>query len=114
MLVIVVENAPPRLRGRLALWLLEVHTGVYVGSFSVRVREMIIHQVDEGIEDGRAVIAWSAPNEQGFSFVTLGASRRVPREMDGITLVSFLPEDVIDFLYDNGDDQEEGELSHVS
>ena len=24
MLVIVVENAPPRLRGRLAVWLLEV------------------------------------------------------------------------------------------
>ena len=31
MLVIVVENAPPRLRGRLAVWLLEVRAGVYVG-----------------------------------------------------------------------------------
>jgi hypothetical protein len=29
MLVIVVENAPPRLRGRLAVWLLEVRAGVY-------------------------------------------------------------------------------------
>jgi CRISPR-associated endoribonuclease Cas2 subtype I-E len=28
MLVIVVENAPPRLRGRLALWLLEVRAGM--------------------------------------------------------------------------------------
>ncbi len=31
MLVTVVENAPPRMRGRLAIWLLEVRAGVYVG-----------------------------------------------------------------------------------
>ena len=30
MMVIVVENAPPRLRGRLAVWLLEIRAGVYV------------------------------------------------------------------------------------
>ena len=35
MLVIVVENAPPRLRGRLAVWLLEVRAGVYVGATTV-------------------------------------------------------------------------------
>lgn len=38
MLVIVLEAAPPRLRGRLALWLVEVRAGVYVGDFSKRVR----------------------------------------------------------------------------
>ena len=48
MLVIVVENVPPRLRGRLALWLLEVRAGVYVGDLSKRVREMIWFQVEEG------------------------------------------------------------------
>ena len=63
MLVIVVENVPPRLRGRLAVWLLEVHTGVYVGDFSVKVRDMIWDQVYEGVEDGNAVMAWSANNE---------------------------------------------------
>ncbi|MGS5230998.1 type I-E CRISPR-associated endoribonuclease Cas2e, partial [Escherichia coli] len=31
MLVVVTENVPPRLRGRLAIWLLEVRAGVYVG-----------------------------------------------------------------------------------
>ena len=44
MLVIVVENVPPRLRGRLAVWLLEIRAGVYVGN-SRRVREMIWDQV---------------------------------------------------------------------
>ena len=38
MLVIVLENAPPRLRGRMAIWLLEARAGVYVGNYSKRVR----------------------------------------------------------------------------
>jgi CRISPR-associated protein Cas2 len=37
-MVIAVENAPPRLRGRLAVWLLEIRAGVYVGDYSVKVR----------------------------------------------------------------------------
>ena len=92
MLVTVVENAPPRLRGRLAIWLLEVRAGVYIGKVSRRVREMIWEQIEKGIEDGNAVMAWSTNTESGFDFMTLGANRRIPVEMDGIKLVSFLPE----------------------
>ena len=92
MLVIVLENAPPRLRGRLAIWLLEVRAGVYVGNYSAKVRNYIWNQVQEGIESGNAVMAWRAANEAGFDFVTLGANRRIPVMMDGAKLVSFLPE----------------------
>jgi CRISPR-associated protein Cas2 len=92
MLVTVVENAPPRLRGRLAIWLLEVRAGVYVGKVSRRVREMIWDQIEKGIEDGNAVMAWSTNTESGFDFMTLGVNRRIPVEMEGVKLVSFLPE----------------------
>ncbi|MHB8249237.1 MAG: type I-E CRISPR-associated endoribonuclease Cas2e [Acidithiobacillus sp.] len=91
MLVIVLENAPPRLRGRLAVWLLEIRAGVYVGNYSTKVRGYIWSQVEAGIEDGNAVMAWRTNNEAGFDFVTLGANRRTPVEMDGAKLVSFLP-----------------------
>lgn len=94
MLVIVLENAPPRLRGRLAIWLLEIRAGVYVGNYSRRLREHIWEQVEQGIEDGNAVIAWrSNACESGFDFLTLGENRRMPVEMDGIRLVSFFPLD---------------------
>jgi len=93
MLVIVVENAPPRLRGRLAIWLLEIRAGVYVGNYSTKVRDHIWNQVEVGIEDGNAVMAWRTSNEAGFDFITLGANRRVPVELDGAKLVSFLPEE---------------------
>jgi CRISPR-associated protein Cas2 len=92
MLVIVVENAPPRLRGRLALWLLEIRAGVYVGNYSARLREHIWSHVEAGIEDGNAVMAWRANNEAGFDFMTLGTNRRVPVELDGAKLVSFQPQ----------------------
>lgn len=95
MLVIVVENAPPRLRGRLAIWLLEIRAGVYVGKVSRRIREMIWGNVEKGIEDGNAVMAWGTNTESGFDFFTLGKNRRIPKEMDGIKLVSFLPENNI-------------------
>ena len=92
MLVIVVENAPPRLRGRLAIWLLEIRAGVYVGNYSVKVRDHIWEQVKVGLGEGNAVMAWRANNEAGFDFVTLGTNRRIPVELDGAKLVSFLPQ----------------------
>lgn len=91
MLVIVVENAPPRLRGRLAIWLLEVRAGVYVGDVSRRVREMIWQNVEVDLEEGNAVMAWSTNTESGFDFVTMGKNRRMPVEFDGLKLVSFSP-----------------------
>ncbi|HVC38131.1 MAG TPA: type I-E CRISPR-associated endoribonuclease Cas2e [Gammaproteobacteria bacterium] len=91
MLVIVVENVPPRLRGRLAIWLLEIRAGVYVGNYSAKVRDYIWGQVEKGIGEGNAVMAWRTNNEAGFDFVTLGTNRRIPIELDGAKLVSFLP-----------------------
>lgn len=91
MLVIVVENVPLRLRGRLAVWLLEVRAGVYVGNISRRIREMIWSTIIKGCGEGNAVMAWSTNTESGFDFMTLGANRRIPVEMDGIKLVSFMP-----------------------
>jgi len=91
MLVIVLENAPPRLRGRLAIWLLEIRAGVYIGNYSRRLREHMWEQVEQGIEGGNAVMVWRTNNEAGFDFLTLGENRRIPTEMDGAKLVSFLP-----------------------
>ncbi|QNT79318.1 type I-E CRISPR-associated endoribonuclease Cas2e [Entomobacter blattae] len=89
MLVIVVENAPPRLRGRLAVWLLEVRAGVYIGAYGQRVREMIWQQVCSYIEEGNAVMAWTAANDAGFEFDTCGQNRRVPVDFDHFRLVAF-------------------------
>jgi len=92
ILVIVVENAPPRLRGRLGVWLLEVRTGVYVGDYSERIREVIWENIEKGIGDGNAVMLWTVPTESGFSFVSIGENRREPVDSYGILLSRFKPE----------------------
>ena len=91
MLVIVVENAPDRLRGRLSVWLLEVRRGVYVGDSSAKVRNMIWGQIEKGIGDGNAVLAWTTNNESGFDFMTFGINRRTPVMYDGVKLVQYAP-----------------------
>jgi len=91
MLVVVTEAVPPRLRGRLAVWLLEVRAGVYVGNVSRRVREMIWEQCEFFVEEGNVVMAWQANTESGFEFQTLGKNRRIPVDHDGLRLVRFLP-----------------------
>lgn len=101
MLVIVLENAPARLRGRLAVWLVEARAGVYVGDVSKRVREMIWAQVKAGVLPGNAVMAWSTNTESGFDFATCGANRREPVDYDGLKMVAFRPpkepEEPVDF-----------------
>ena len=89
MMVIVTNNAPPRLRGRLAAWLLELRAGVYVGTYSRRVRQRIWEQVAAAIGEGDAIMAWSTTGEQGFDFVTAGTNRRMPVDVDGLKLVAF-------------------------
>ena len=93
MLVIASETIPARLRGRLAIWLLQVRAGIYIGNVSAKVREMIWEQCETFYEDGNIVMAWQTNTESGFDFQTLGENRRIPIEMDGVRLVSFLPQE---------------------
>ncbi|MDV5390935.1 type I-E CRISPR-associated endoribonuclease Cas2e [Shewanella xiamenensis] len=91
MLMVVTEAVPPRLRGRLAVWLLEVRAGVYVGDVSRSIREMIWYQITELAEDGNVVMAWATNTESGYDFQTYGENRREPIDLDGLRLVKFKP-----------------------
>ncbi|HBR3374630.1 TPA: type I-E CRISPR-associated endoribonuclease Cas2 [Klebsiella pneumoniae] len=91
MLMVVTENVPPRLLGRLAIWLLEIRAGVYVGDTSKRIREMIWQQVIQLSDGGNVVMAWATNSESGFEFQTWGENRRILVDLDGLRLVSFLP-----------------------
>ena len=95
MLVVVTENVPPRLRGRMAIWLLEIRAGVYVGNISRRIREMIWEQITALADSGNVAMAWAANTESGFDFQTFGKNRRIPIDYDGLRLVSFLPPEPI-------------------
>ncbi|MCE2030076.1 type I-E CRISPR-associated endoribonuclease Cas2e [Sessilibacter corallicola] len=91
--VVVTETIPPRLRGRLAVFMIEVRAGVYIADLSKRVREKIWQYIEADIEGGNVVIAWATNTESGYEFQTLGENRREPVDWDGLRLVSFKPLD---------------------
>ena len=95
MLTVVTETVPPRLRGRLAVWLLEVRSGVYVGDVSARIRDMIWEQINALSDEGNVVMIWATNTESGFDFVTYGENRRMPIDFDGMRLVTFSPEEKV-------------------
>ena len=93
MLMIVTENVPPRLRGRLALWLVEVRAGVYVGDYGERVREMIWQTLLSAVGDGNAVMAWTSPCEAGFELRVVGDNKRQVVDFDGLKLCSYVSDE---------------------
>lgn len=68
MTVIVLSDCPPKLRGDLTKWLLEISTGVYVGKVSARVRDELWLRVCDNLKSGRASMVYSTNNEQGMDF----------------------------------------------
>ena len=91
MLVIVSEGVPPRLRGRLGVYMVEVRAGVYVAELSARVREMLWHTILHEAEDRNVAMIWSTNTESGYDFLTYGPNRRIPIDFDGLRLVAFEP-----------------------
>lgn len=86
MIVISITNCPPKVRGDLSKWLLEISPGVFVGNINKRVRENLWNRVCENIKNGYACLVYSTNNEQRLSFETFGSTWK-PIDYDGITLI---------------------------
>ncbi|WP_119696081.1 type I-E CRISPR-associated endoribonuclease Cas2e [Microbacterium halotolerans] len=86
MVVLVLSACPPGLRGYLTRWLLEISAGVFVGKVSKRVRTLMWERTIEMVSTGRAIMVFSARNEQGLSFLVHGHHWE-PVDIDGITLM---------------------------
>ena len=86
MIVVSLSNCPPKLRGDITKWLVEINTGVYVGQVSARVRDELWKRITENVREGRATLVYSTNNEQGFDFYVHNTSW-IPVDYDGIKLM---------------------------
>lgn len=86
MIVIVVAACPVGLRGHLTRWLLEISAGVFVGKVSARVRELLWVRTVDMVKTGRAIMVYSANNEQGLDF-KVHQHDWIPTEIEGIKLM---------------------------
>ncbi|MGW7753647.1 type I-E CRISPR-associated endoribonuclease Cas2e [Streptomyces violaceusniger] len=86
MTVIVLTQCPVGLRGFLTRWLLEISPGVFIGGPSARIREALWNEVKQYAGNGRALLAYSTNNEQGFAFETHDHKWH-PVDHEGLTLI---------------------------
>ncbi len=86
MIVISMTNCPPKVRGDLSKWLMEINTGVYVGQVNARVREALWKRVCENIAEGQATLVYSTNNEQHMEFRVHNTNWK-PVDYDGLWLI---------------------------
>ncbi|WGW12933.1 type I-E CRISPR-associated endoribonuclease Cas2e [Saxibacter everestensis] len=86
MVVLVLSACPVGLRGQLTRWLLEISAGVFVGRVSTRVRDLLWQRAVEMVGQGRAIMVYSAANEQRLEFRVHGHHWE-PVDFDGISLM---------------------------
>jgi CRISPR-associated protein Cas2 len=89
MVVLLVQSVSPSLRGLLTRWFIEPRSGVYVGTVSSRVRDLVWVEVKRHVDVGSAVLIHRSQNEQGFVVLTHGDNRREVVDMDGLQLIRF-------------------------
>ncbi|MET9734470.1 type I-E CRISPR-associated endoribonuclease Cas2e [Streptomyces sp. NPDC006458] len=86
MTVIVLTNCPAGLRGFLTRWMLEISAGVFIGNPSARIRDALWNEVRQYAGQGRALLAHTTNNEQGFTFRTHDHTWH-PTDHEGATLI---------------------------
>lgn len=87
MVLLVLENVKPSVRGELSRWLMELKTGVFLGKVSALVRDQLWLRCLQGVGEGGAMLAHPWPNEQGFLVRTAGTLSRDVIDSDGLSLL---------------------------
>lgn len=88
MTVIAMDAAPEGVRGELTRWFLELKPGVFIGKVNARIRDLLWERICQTDAANGAVMAYTAPNEQGFSLRVFGVPKRRVKDFEGIQLIT--------------------------
>lgn len=70
MVVLILYNCPPKIKGDVTKWLFEINTGIYIGNINTKSRDLLWERIINNIDYGTATMIFSSNNEQGFEFKT--------------------------------------------
>ncbi len=93
MLLLVLERAPPKLRGYCSSWALQVATGVYIANLPGSVRDEIWTTIERWADDDtQAVMIWpDARTEQGLDCKMMGQPHRAVTRREGLLISRWIP-----------------------
>ncbi len=86
MIIMIVSDCPPKVRGDLSKWLFEINTGVYVGKVSSRVREELWQRICENLRHGQATMVYPDSGEQKMAFRVHNTTWEIA-DFDGLKLM---------------------------
>lgn len=86
MIVVVLTACPVGLRGDLTRWLMEIAPDVFVGHVTARVREKLWERIEGQMRTGKAIMVYSARNEQHLAFQVHNAEW-IPKDCEGLELM---------------------------
>lgn len=89
MIVFALTKVPNSLRGDLTKWCQEIQTGIYVGNFSAKIRDLIWQRINRNIGSGEATMVYTTNNELGYTFLTTKSDYKVV-DFDGIPFMKHL------------------------
>lgn len=113
MVVITLSNCPPKLRGDLTKWLIEIDTGVFVGNLNARVRDAVWNRICENIKNGRASMAFSTNGEQKLDF-RIHNTEWEPVDFDGVKLVRRNTQSIDDKKYKENSKAVQNHINRLS
>jgi CRISPR-associated protein Cas2 len=88
MVVMVLEKVPRSLRGELSRWMQEIQTGVFVGTVSAIVRDLLWEKCVAKSAGGRCCQVYHTNTEMGLDIRLAGHDDRSVIDFDGIPLVA--------------------------
>jgi len=88
MVVMILENAPMKLRGELTRWMIEPRAGVFVGRLSAMVRDRLWAKTVKEMAERGCIQIYSTNTEQGYAIRASGDTTRKIVDLDGLQLVS--------------------------
>jgi CRISPR-associated protein Cas2 len=88
MLVIVANDLPPAVRGRMKLWFIEPRANVFVSGIKDSVAKTVIDYLYKHCPPESGIVIFrSMPKPPGYEIRTIGPTRKAMTEISGLQLV---------------------------
>lgn len=89
MLVVVANDLPPAVRGRMKLWFIEPRANVFVSGIKDSVAVTVIDYLYKHCpSDSGVVIFRSLPSPPGYEIRCIGPTRKRMTEISGLQLIA--------------------------
>ena len=88
MLVVIANDLPPAVRGRMKLWFVEPRANIFVSGIKDSVAKSVIDYLCRYCPPESGVMIFrSLPGPPGYEIRTIGPVRKLPIEISGLQLV---------------------------